>query len=73
MPLVRGPNGLGVRSAANDDGGVTAAEVRQLRSEVARLNDVLTKIEGSTRRTSDILNRVSGNAGGDAFAMEAVA
>jgi hypothetical protein len=75
MPLVSGPNGLGVRSRSD---GAVVAELRALRQEMAELKAASVQTTANTGRTAraserhlDLFDRVSD--GGEAVITEAAA
>jgi hypothetical protein len=75
MPLVSGPNGLGVRSTSD---GAVVAELRALRQEMAELKAASVQTTANTGRTAraserhlDLFDRVSD--GGEAVITEAAA
>jgi hypothetical protein len=75
MPLVSGPNGLGVRSTGDSD---VVAELRALRQEMAELKAASVQTTANTGRTAraserhlDLFDRVSD--GGEAVITEAAA
>jgi hypothetical protein len=68
MPLVRTNDGLAVRSVRDDE---NTNEIRQLRADLARMNEALADIAKSNRSMESVLQNVT--RGGEAMQTETLA
>lgn len=68
MPLVSGPNGLGVRASGGNDNAELVDEIRALRQEVAQLRSAGDRTATASEKTAKTLVRVTRD--GDAMLTE---